>query len=106
MAAPADFRHRRRRRHRRRNGRRHRRGRAANAGRPAPPPFRYLHLGEPATIGRRAAVVKLGRLQLGGFVGWIFWAAVHIYFLIGVLKRFIVAFNWLWTFLTVQCARG
>jgi NADH dehydrogenase len=51
-------------------------------------------------------VVKLGRLQLGGFVGWIFWAAVHIYFLIGVLKRFIVAFNWLWTFLTVQCARG
>ena len=33
------------------------------ARRPAPPPFRYLHLGELATIGRRAAVVKFGRLS-------------------------------------------
>jgi NADH:quinone reductase (non-electrogenic) len=72
------------------------------AGRPAPPPFRYMHLGELATIGRRAAVVKLGRLQLAGFLGWMFWAAVHIYFLIGVRNRFIVAFNWLWTYLTFQ----
>jgi NADH:quinone reductase (non-electrogenic) len=72
------------------------------AGRPAPGPFHYLHLGELATIGRRAAVVKLGRLQLTGFIGWLFWAAVHIYFLIGVRNRFIVAFNWLWTYLTFQ----
>ncbi len=72
------------------------------AGRAAPGPFRYMHLGELATIGRRAAVVKLGRLQLKGFIGWLFWAAVHIYFLIGVRNRFIVAFNWLWTYLTFQ----
>jgi NADH:quinone reductase (non-electrogenic) len=71
-------------------------------GRAAPGPFRYTHLGELATIGRRAAVVKLGRLQLTGFIGWLFWAAVHIYFLIGVRNRFIVAFNWLWTYLTFQ----
>jgi len=71
-------------------------------GRAAPGPFSYMHLGELATIGRRAAVVKLGRLQLKGFVGWMFWAAVHIYFLIGVRNRFIVAFNWLWTYLTFQ----
>jgi NADH:ubiquinone reductase (H+-translocating) len=72
------------------------------ARRTAPGPFRYMHLGELATIGRRAAVVKLGRLQLKGFIGWLFWAAVHIYFLIGVRNRFIVAFNWLWTYLTFQ----
>jgi NADH dehydrogenase len=72
------------------------------AGRPAPGPFRYVHLGELATIGRRAAVVKFGRLQLQGFIGWLFWAAVHIYFLIGVRNRFIVAFSWLWTYLTFQ----
>jgi NADH dehydrogenase len=75
---------------------------ARMAGRAAPGPFRYMHLGELATIGRRAAVVKLGRLQLKGFIGWLFWAAVHIYFLIGVRNRFIVAFNWLWTYLTFQ----
>ena len=61
-----------------------------------------MHLGELATIGRRAAVVKLGRLQLKGFVGWLFWAAVHIYFLIGVRNRFVVAFSWLWTYVTFQ----
>ena len=72
------------------------------AGRAAPGPFRYMHLGELATIGRRAAVVKLGRLQLKGVIGWLFWAAVHIYFLIGVRNRFIVAFSWLWTYVTFQ----
>ena len=71
-------------------------------GHTGPGPLRYTHLGELATIGRRAAVVKLGRLQLQGFIGWVFWAAVHIYFLIGVRNRFIVAFSWLWTYLTFQ----
>src|SRR5262249_24746627 len=66
------------------------------------PPFRYRHLGDLATIGRHAAVVKLGWLELTGFLGWLFWSAVHIYFLIGVRDRFIVAFTWLWDYLTFQ----
>ena len=72
------------------------------AGRPDNKPFRYMHLGELATIGRHAAVVKLGRLELKGFIGWLFWSVAHIYFLIGVRNRFIVAFNWLWSYLTFQ----
>ena len=72
------------------------------AGRPPPPPFRYRHLGDLATIGRHAAVVKLGRLELTGFLGWLFWSLVHIYFLIGVRDRFIVAFTWLWDYVTFQ----
>jgi NADH:ubiquinone reductase (H+-translocating) len=70
------------------------------AGRTPPPPFRYRHLGDLATIGRNAAVVKLGRLELTGFLGWVFWSLVHIYFLIGVKNRFIVAFTWLWDYVT------
>ena len=66
------------------------------------PAFRYRHLGELATIGRRAAVVKFGRLHLRGFVGWLFWSVAHIYFLIGVKNRFIVAFTWLWDYITFQ----
>jgi NADH dehydrogenase len=66
------------------------------------PAFRYRNLGELATIGRRAAVVKVGRLHLTGFVGWLFWSFAHIYFLIGVKNRFIVAFTWLWDYLTFQ----
>ena len=72
------------------------------AGHPDAAPFRYMHLGELATIGRRAAVVKLGRLQLRGFIGWLFWSVVHIYFLIGLRNRFVVAFTWLWSYLTFQ----
>ncbi len=72
------------------------------AGRPPPPPFRYRHVGDLATIGRHAAVVKLGWLELTGFLGWLFWSLVHIYFLIGVRDRFIVAFTWLWDYLTFQ----
>ena len=66
------------------------------------PAFRYRNLGELATIGRRAAVVKLGRVHLKGFIGWLFWSFAHIYFLIGVRNRFIVAFTWLWDYLTFQ----
>src|ERR1700694_2004032 len=47
-------------------------------------------------------VVKLGRLELTGFLGWLFWSLVHIYFLIEVRDRFIVAFTWLWDYVTFQ----
>ena len=72
------------------------------AGKPAGAPFRYRHQGDLAAIGRHAAVVKLGRLELRGFVGWLFWSAVHIFFLIGNRERLIVAINWLWNYLTFQ----
>jgi NADH:ubiquinone reductase (H+-translocating) len=72
------------------------------AGRQAPPPFAYRHLGDLATIGRKSAVVKLGPLQLTGLPGWLFWCVVHIYFLIGLRNRFVVALNWLWSYLTFQ----
>jgi NADH:quinone reductase (non-electrogenic) len=52
------------------------------AQRPLPPPFRYRHMGDLATIGRQAPVVKLGRVELTGFLGWLFWGVVHIYFLV------------------------
>jgi NADH dehydrogenase len=66
------------------------------------PPFRYRDLGILATVGRRAAVVKLGKLHLKGFIGWLFWSVVHIYFLIGLKNRFVVAFIWAWDYLTFQ----
>ncbi|MDQ2953943.1 MAG: NAD(P)/FAD-dependent oxidoreductase [Pseudomonadota bacterium] len=65
-------------------------------------PFVYRHAGDLATIGRKAAIVSLGRLRLTGFVGWVFWSLAHIYFLIGTRNRFVVAINWLWNYLTFQ----
>jgi NADH dehydrogenase len=66
------------------------------------PLFRYRHEGSLATIGRRAAVVELGPVQLKGFIGWMFWSAVHIYFLIGLRNRFVVAVTWLWSYITFK----
>jgi NADH dehydrogenase len=75
---------------------------AHESGAASPPPFRYRDLGVLATVGRRAAVVKFGRLELTGFLGWLFWSMVHIYFLVEVRDRFIVAFTWLWDYVTYQ----
>jgi NADH dehydrogenase len=72
------------------------------AGKAPPEPFRYRHQGDLATIGRRAAVVKLGRLELRGFLGWLFWSVVHVFFLIEIRDRFVVAFIWLWDYVTFQ----
>ena len=76
--------------------------RRARRGGRSPPPFRYRHMGDLATVGRQAAVVKLGWLELTGFLGWLFWSVVHIYFLIEARDRFIVAFTWLWDYVTFQ----
>ena len=51
-------------------------------------------------MGRKAAIVKLGRLELTGFIGWLFWGLVHVYFLIGLRNRIAVAFSWLWDYVT------
>lgn len=64
------------------------------------PPFEYRHLGDIATIGRSAAVIDFGWLQLTGWVGWWTWGLAHIYFLIGLKNRLSVALSWLWIYLT------
>jgi len=71
-------------------------------GAPSPGPFQYRHQGDLATIGRRVAVVNLKYLRLTGFAGWLFWSVAHIYFLIGLRSRFVVAFSWVWQYLTFQ----
>lgn len=69
-------------------------------GQPLPGPFRYHHQGDLATIGRKAAVVRLRRLTLKGFAGWAFWGVAHVYFLIGLRNRIAVAFSWVWDYVT------
>ncbi|RBP14041.1 NADH dehydrogenase [Roseiarcus fermentans] len=76
--------------------------RARVQGRPAPGPFRYRDYGALATIGRNAAIASVGRLRLTGFLGWLFWSVVHIYFLIGLRSRLFVAASWAWIYLTDQ----
>lgn len=71
------------------------------AGRPRTP-FHYQHKGNLATIGRAAGVADFGRVRLRGFLAWIAWLFIHIYFLIGFDNRLMVLFQWAWSYLTYQ----
>ncbi len=46
--------------------------------------------------------MKLDSLHLKGFIGWLFWGIAHVHFLIGLPNRAVVAFSWLWNYLTYQ----
>jgi NADH dehydrogenase len=64
--------------------------------------FRYFDKGSMATIGRKAAIAEIGKLHLSGFMAWMAWLVVHIFFLIGFRNRFAVLFNWAWSYFTYQ----
>jgi NADH dehydrogenase len=66
------------------------------------PAFRYRDFGSLATIGRKSAVVQMGRLRITGFVAWLLWSMAHIYFLIGFRNRLSVVLNWVWNYVTFQ----
>lgn len=57
-------------------------------------PFRYRDKGMMATIGKRAAVARMGRLTLKGLPAWLLWLAVHLAYLIGFRNRLFVLANW------------
>ena len=68
------------------------------------PAFRYRDKGNLATIGRSAAVGRIGPLRLWGLWAWLTWLAVHVFFLVGFRNRLLVLFQWAWAYVTY--ARG
>ena len=80
--------------------------RARLRGAPAPPPFRYKHAGDLATIGKRRAVIDFGWIKLRGALAWWLWGFAHIYFLIGVRNRLSVASTGCGSTRATSAARG
>jgi NADH dehydrogenase FAD-containing subunit/uncharacterized membrane protein YphA (DoxX/SURF4 family) len=78
--------------------------RARIHGRPLPRPFVYRHRGSLATIGRKSAVVDLGRIKLWGAPAWWLWGLVHVGLLVGVRNRISTMVNWFWSYLTFRSA--
>lgn len=72
--------------------------RAKTEGRP-PRAFRYRDKGSMATIGKNAAVAAIGPVHLRGFIGWLVWLVVHLYYIIGFRNRFAVLMSWAWNYL-------
>ena len=61
--------------------------------------FRYRDKGNLATIGRARAVAEVGPVRLSGFVAWVTWLAVHLWYLIGFENRVLVVIRWAFSFL-------
>ncbi len=64
--------------------------------------FRYFDKGDLATIGRAAAVARIGRVHLSGLIAWLIWVLVHIFYLIGFRNRLLVMLQWTWAYVTYQ----
>jgi NADH dehydrogenase len=65
-------------------------------------PFRYFDKGDMATIGRKAAVAHIVwpfHADWSGFMAWIIWMVIHIFFLIGFRNRLSVFRSWAYTYI-------
>ena len=68
----------------------------------SPETFVYRDKGSMATIGRSRAVAEIGKIRLSGFIAWLTWLLVHIYYLADFRNRTIVIINWAWSYLTYR----
>lgn len=62
--------------------------------------FKYFDKGNMAVIGKNAAVAQLGKLQFSGYVAWILWVVVHIWYLIGYDNKLMIMMRWAWSYWT------
>lgn len=66
------------------------------------PPFRYFDKGTMATVGKTKAVGMFGKLQFSGFIAWLGWCFIHIFYLIGFRNRLTVLTQWLFSYFSSQ----
>jgi len=63
-------------------------------------PFHYRDKGNLATIGRGSAVADIKGLKLSGFLAWMTWLLVHLFYLVGFQNRVLVLIRWSISFVT------
>ena len=64
--------------------------------------FSYWDKGNLATIGRAAGVADFGKFHISGFLAWLSWLFIHIFFLIGFRNRVVVMISWAWSYFTYE----
>ncbi|WP_446222810.1 NAD(P)/FAD-dependent oxidoreductase [Nocardia sp. IBHARD005] len=62
-------------------------------------PFKYFNKGSMATISRFDAVCQIGKLEFSGFLAWLAWLALHLYYLVGYRSRIVTVIGWFVSFL-------
>ena len=64
------------------------------------PAFEYYDAGSLSVIGRHSAVADFGKIKLSGFLAWLIWVFVHIYYLIEFDSKLVVFIQWTWSYFT------
>ena len=62
-------------------------------------PFKYTNKGSMATVSRFSAVCQIGKVEFGGFLAWLAWLGLHLYYLVGSRNRIVAVYSWFITFL-------
>jgi len=65
-------------------------------------PFSYFDKGSMATIGRSRAIAEARGIKMTGFIAWLAWLVIHIFYLIGFKNRLVVLFNWAWSYISYK----
>lgn len=61
--------------------------------------FRYFDKGSMATISRFGAVATVGKLRVTGFVAWLMWLGVHLFYITGFKNQVTALLHWAVTFI-------
>src|SRR3954464_4009663 len=69
------------------------------AGQPPAKPFHYFDKGSMATISRFSAVADIGRFRFSGFIAWVLWLVVHLFYIVGFKSRITTVLHWAVSFL-------
>lgn len=65
-------------------------------------PFKYWDKGTMATIGRSAAVAKVGNFEFSGIMAWLAWLVIHLLFLVGFRNKVAVLIQWGYSYFTYK----
>jgi NADH dehydrogenase len=64
------------------------------AGRAPSGPFVYKDKGSMATVSRFHAVVSIKNLQFAGFIAWLMWLGLHLFYIVGFKSRATTLLHW------------
>jgi NADH:quinone reductase (non-electrogenic) len=70
-----------------------------SAGKQPAKPFSYFDKGSMATISRFHAVADIGRFKFEGFLAWVVWLVLHLFYIVGFKSRVTTVLHWLVSFL-------
>ena len=63
-------------------------------------PFRYKDKGSMATVGRKDAVADIFGIKFTGFIGWIMWLGLHLFYQVGFKNKVSILLTWMWSYIT------